>query len=91
MREVAAILAERIGPLGFKVTTRKMPDFVMRAIAVFDKTAKLAINNLGNNHRFDTSKIRGTLGWTPRPLDEMVVAMAESMIAHGVVKPKSGR
>ena len=91
MRAVAAILAERIGPLGFKVTTRKMPDFVMRAIAVFDKTAKLAINNLGNNHRFDTSKIRGTLGWTPRPLDEMVVAMAESMIAHGVVKPKSGR
>ncbi|MCE9622623.1 MAG: aldehyde reductase [Actinomycetia bacterium] len=89
MREVAAILAERIGPLGFKVTTRKMPDSVMRAIALFDKTAKLAINNLGNNHRFDTSSIRHTLAWTPRPLEDMVVSMAESMITHGVVKPKT--
>lgn len=89
MREVAAILAERFAPLGFKVATRKMPDLAMRALALFDKTARLAINNLGTNHLFDTSSIRRTLGWTPRPLEEMVVSMAESMITHGVVKPRS--
>jgi len=35
----------------------------------------------------DTSRIREVLGWTSRGLEEMTIAMADSMIEHGVVKP----
>ncbi|MBI4883772.1 MAG: aldehyde reductase [Actinobacteria bacterium] len=88
MREVAQILADRIGPYGFRIATRKMPDFVMRFVALFDRTARLALNNLGVRQEIDNSRIRTVLNWTPRGAEEMVVAMAESMIDLGVVAPK---
>jgi nucleoside-diphosphate-sugar epimerase len=88
MREVAKLLAENYGEKGFKIRTGNLPNFALRIIAVFDATARLALNDLGVQANLDTSKISSTLEWNPRGLEEMVTAMAQSFIDYGIVKAK---
>ena len=88
MRAVARILAEHFDGRGFKVPTSNLPGFLMRVIALWDRTARLGLNDLGVHQNLDTTRIRSELSWTPRGLREMTIAMADSMIEHGVVTPK---
>jgi nucleoside-diphosphate-sugar epimerase len=85
MLEVAKILDARYRAKGYKIPTGKLPGFLMKAVAIFDKTARLAVQELGKRQDVDNSRIRQRLGWRPRSLETMVVDMADSMIAHGVV------
>ena len=85
MRDIAAILDRHFSDRGYKIPTGKLPGWVMRLLAIFDKTARLALNDLGVRQNIDNSKIKRVLGWRPRGLEEMVVAMGESLIEHGVV------
>jgi nucleoside-diphosphate-sugar epimerase len=86
LREIATVLAAHLGPKGFKIPTGKLPGPVLRIVALWDKTAQLALNDLGVRQDLDNSRIRTVLGWQPRGLEEMVVSMADSMIEHGIVK-----
>lgn len=86
LRDVAAILARHYGPKGYKVPTGNLPDFVVRIVARFDKTAALALNDLDNPQRVDPAKVTGLLGRPLRGLDEMTLAMADSLITYGLVK-----
>jgi dihydroflavonol-4-reductase len=88
MHDVAVVLDKNYSAKGFKVPTGTLPSLLMRAVALFDKTARLALNDLGVRQDIDNSKIVRDLHWQPRTLEEMVTSMADSMIAHGVVKPK---
>lgn len=85
--DIARILDRRFSDRGFRVPTGKLPGFAMRLAAWFDKTARLALNDLGVEQNVDNSRIREVLGWQPRGLEEMVVAMGESFIKYGVVTP----
>lgn len=85
MSEIAAILDAHFASRGYRVPRRALPDFVMRAVAPFDKTARLAVADLGLRQDIDSSRIRKVLGFEPRGLEEMVVATGESMIEFGVV------
>ncbi len=67
--------------------TGKLPNIAMRTVALFDKTARLGLNDLGVRQDVDNSKIRTTLGWKPRTLEDMVIDMAKSFIDYGVVAP----
>jgi len=86
LRDVAAILAREYGPRGYKVPTGRLPNFVVRIVATFDKTAALALNDLSNPQRVDPANVTALLGRPLRSLDEMTVAMADSLIAYGLVK-----
>lgn len=85
MRDIAAILDERFGGRGFNVPTGRLPGFAMRIVALFDRTARLALNDLGVRQDVDNSKIKQVLGWKPRGLEDMVVSMGESFIRYGVI------
>lgn len=88
--EMAKILAEHYGPRGLRVPTRKLPSFVLKLVAVFDKTTALAVPELGKRQDVSSEKARRILGWRSRDLKTMVIDMAESMIDLGVVKgPRS--
>jgi len=86
IREVARILAGHLGSRGFRVPTGKLPGILLRVFALWDRTARLALNDLGVRQDLDSSRIRQVLGWEPRGLEEMTTAMADSMIRYGVVK-----
>jgi nucleoside-diphosphate-sugar epimerase len=88
LREVAVILDEHLRPKGFRVPTGNLPDFLIRVMALWDKTARLALNDLSVRQDVDFSKIVRILGWEPRGLREMVESMADSMIEFGVVRAK---
>jgi len=88
MRSIAAVLKGHLEPRGFKIPTGNLPSVMLRVVALWDKTAKLALNDLGVEQNVDTAKIRSILAWKPRELDEMVTSMADSMIAQGIVKSK---
>ncbi|MFQ6395444.1 SDR family oxidoreductase [Nocardia sp. KC 131] len=85
MAEMAAILAEEFGPRGFRVPTRSVPDLLVRAMALFDKSIRLTVPTLGRPERLSAEKARRELGWTMRPVRETVLDTAESMIDNGVV------
>jgi nucleoside-diphosphate-sugar epimerase len=88
MREVAQILSDHFDG-AFKVPTGKLPGILLRAVALWDGTAKLALNDLGARQDVDSTQIRDVLGWQPHDLREMTVSMADSMVRHGVVTPRS--
>jgi len=88
MADIARILDQRFGPRGFRIPQRRLPDWLLRAVALFDKTTRMAVGDLGKRQDVSSRKLRDVLGWKPRGLEEMVVAMGESLIAHGVVKPQ---
>lgn len=85
MREMATILAEHLGPRGFRVPRGALPGFLMRLVAVWDRTARLALHDLGVPQQVDSTPARAVLGLRLRPLAEMVTSMADSMVAQGVV------
>jgi len=89
MMEVALILKEYLGPRGYKIPTKRLPSFVIRIMALFDRTVRLALNDLGTSQKTDNQRIRTVLHWEPRDLREMTTAMADSMITYGVVATKS--
>ncbi len=85
MRDIAAILDRSFGPRGYRVPTRKVPAWMLRLVSMWDRTARLAVQELGKRQDLSNQRARDVLGWRPRPLEDMVVAMGESMIEHHVV------
>ena len=88
MMEMALILKARYGPRGFKIPTGRLPSIAVKIMAIFDKTVRLALNDLDVTQDLDNSKIRTVLQWQPRDLTEMTTSMADSMIEYGVVRTK---
>lgn len=88
MRAVAAVLAKDYNPKGYKVPTGNLPNWALKLVAKFDKTAALALNDLSNPQRVDNAKVTGLLGRPLRTMEEMTLAMAASLEQYGHVKPK---
>lgn len=91
MVDIARVLADHYGPLGYRIPTAKLPNFVLRMSALFDKSAALALNDVSNPMDIDAGPVIELLGRPLRDLPEMAVAMADSLIDYGLVtqKPKA--
>jgi nucleoside-diphosphate-sugar epimerase len=85
MSDIAAVLNAHFADRGYRIPTRRLPSFLMRVVALFDKTARVALGDLDKRQDVSSARIRQTFGWKPRSLEEMVVSMGESMIEQGVV------
>lgn len=85
MRDIAAILAGEFGTRGYKIPMRRVPGWLLKLVSTWDRTARLAVQELGKRQDLSNQRARELLGWNPRSLQEMVVSMGESMIQHGVV------
>ena len=80
MSEVAQILRDRLGDSAAKVPTRKVPNFVVRAMARFDPGLRTIVGDLGKRRNLSSEKAKTTLGWSPRPIEETLVDTAESLM-----------
>ena len=83
--EVAQILANRFGPEGWQVPTHKLPNFMVRIVAMFDPTVKTVVSDLGRMRQVSSERLRRELSWQPHSLEEMVISMGETMIQQGIV------
>jgi hypothetical protein len=88
MRDMARVLADHYGPLGYKIPTANLPNWVLHAAARFDKVAALALNDLANPVDLDTGPVIELLGRPLRGMPEATIAMADSLIRYGLVKQK---
>ena len=82
---VAKTLAEEFPAYAKKISTRRLPDFVVRMVALFDGDVKTAAMNLGRQHQMDKSLVEPLLG---RPLintREAIRGMGQSLIDLGQV------
>lgn len=85
MSDMAAILNRHFGDRGYRIPTLPLPNFLVRIVALFDKTTRLVVDDVGCHQRVSNERIKRVLGWQPRSLEEMVVATGESLIENGVV------
>ena len=86
MREVADILRAELGPQAHLVTTRNVPDWVVRLMAFFDPLSRLVVGELGSVRNQDSSHAKAVLGWETRPVQQSIKDAARSLIELGIVK-----
>ena len=85
MREMARALRAGLAEAGARVSTRQLPDAVVRFAAVFDRSLRPIIVSLGRRNRHSNEKARRLLGWQPRPAAQTVVDCGRSLIEWRVV------
>ena len=79
MSEVAEVLREQLGPAAEKVPTRKVPDLLVRAMAIFDPGVRSIVGQLGRELAYSSEKAESLLDWSPRPIDETIVDCGRSL------------
>jgi len=85
MLDIATVLRARLGDAAKKVPTRQLPNWLVRAVALFDPSVRQLIPLLGNIRNATSAKAERLLGWKPRPREEAIVATAESLLKFGIV------
>lgn len=84
--DVANILTANLGGRARKVPTRRMPDWLLKLLAIFRPELKQVVAELGNVRGGDSHHAIERLGWTMRPPEEAILATAHSLIERGIVK-----
>lgn len=86
MIDVAEILRANLGEKARKVPTRRMPDWLLKMLAIFRPELRQLVAELGNVRGGDSSHAMQKLGWTMRPPEEAILATAHSLFERGLVK-----
>jgi dihydroflavonol-4-reductase len=84
--EIALVLKARMGAAAARVPTRELPDWVVRLLAIFNRSVALITPELGKSKNATNAKAKRVLGWAPRSNEDAVVATAESLIRLGLLK-----
>lgn len=84
--DVAKVLKANLGPQARKVPTRKLPDWLVRTVALFNPVIRQVTGELGNVRGASSDHARSRLGWTIRPVEDSILDCARSLIERGVVK-----
>ncbi len=75
-------IAEILSANGFeKVSTRTVPDFVVRALSLVDRDVRGLVDFLGKRVGCDNTATVRDLAWSPTPLEATVLDMAASLKA----------
>jgi dihydroflavonol-4-reductase len=86
LAEIAKLLKARMGASAGRVSTRTLPNLLIRSMAITNPTMKGLVPLLGADLDASGDKAQRLLGWAPRPREEAIVASAESLIRLGLVK-----
>ena len=70
---IARVLKDEPGRRGARVSTRELPNWLVRLAALRDRRAREILPELGKVKNASNAKARA-LGWTPRPNEEAILA-----------------
>lgn len=84
--DVAKILKRRLGDRARRVPTRELPNWLVHVAAFIDPAVKQILPDLGKKRNATSEKAKRILGWNPRSVEEAIVATAESLAEHGLLK-----
>lgn len=77
--ELGQILARELPEFRSKVPKFELPDFAVRAMAVFDKRLRTILPELGERKDYTNAKIKADLGISLRSADEAATAAVRSL------------
>ncbi len=79
------VLRLRMGTAAGKVSTRVLPNWLMRFTALRNPALKGVLPLLDYNMNATSEKARRLLGWAPRSREDAIVATAESLVQLGLL------
>jgi dihydroflavonol-4-reductase len=85
LKDFAAILRKKYAPCGYRINALQFPIIAVRLMALFDKKIARVVGDLEWDFDFSDEKIKRILKWSPRPMEEAILSMAESLIEQGLV------
>jgi nucleoside-diphosphate-sugar epimerase len=85
-KQIAETLKKHFGDKANRVSTKEIPDFAVKILALFIQKLKMPATFLGQNTACSNAKAKQMLGWQPRSAENAVVATAESMFRLGLIK-----
>ena len=83
--EIAKLLKERIGAAGKNISTRELPNLLVRSMALANPAMKGLVPLLGAQLDASGEKAKRLLGWAPRSREEAIAASGESLVRLGLV------
>lgn len=86
LREMAEVLRRELGADARRVSTREVPDWAVRMVALFHAVARAVVGELGAERHQSADHARQVLGWQTRPEAESIVDAARSLLALGLVR-----
>jgi nucleoside-diphosphate-sugar epimerase len=84
--DIALMLRRKMGDEARNITTKVLPDWLVRIAALFNPLAKNIVPQLSRVKNASNEKAKRLLGWTPRTNEEAIMAAVESMSRFGVIK-----
>lgn len=84
-KEMMVPIKAQLGKDARKVPVRELPDFMIKLIGLFDKSARAVVPDLGHEYLVDNSRTRAALGMEFIPVSEAAVAMARSLVSLKLV------
>lgn len=85
MAQLAEQLNNDFGPMGYPVSTRVLPNFVVRLVGLIDAAVGRIVPELGQRKNYINDAIRKDLNWQTRAMDLTVRETGESLLALKVV------
>lgn len=86
LSDVAKVLKRRMGAAAGKVSTRTLPNWLVRLGALKDPALRGSVPLLGRTMNATSAKAIRLLGWAPRSSDDAIVATAESLLGLGLIE-----
>jgi dihydroflavonol-4-reductase len=87
MKDIAHILKDNLPAAETKkVSTRGVPDFVIKLAGYIDPTAAMIVPTLSKPRPLTNAKAKRVLDWQPRTTKEAVLSSVESLKKYGLIK-----
>lgn len=86
LSEIARLLHSQKNGFAKKVTTKVLPDWVVKIAAYFKPELKSVSSQLGKVKILSNEKAKSVLGWQPRDKEITIIDTAESLIKFGIVR-----
>ena len=83
--EAAAILRKEFPAYDKKIPSRKVPDWLLKTMAIFQPIYRQTVTELGRTRRASNAKAQRVLGVKFRTAKESLVSSAKSLVELGVV------
>jgi nucleoside-diphosphate-sugar epimerase len=84
--EIAQVLRRNLGAAARRVPSRQVPSWLLRIAALGLPLVRQILPELDKVKNATNEKARRVLGWSPRSNEECIMACAESLMRHGLLK-----
>ena len=88
--DIAKIIATKFAAKGFNIPTSELPNFMLKAYSWLDRTVRIIIPLLGIRLLLDNSRMVEVLGIHPRPVEDTILEMCDTLIEFDIVKKPRG-